>query len=67
MTGIGIDGGSAAGLATRMALPPVLPAPWDALVEAAAVRRALRQLAADLDSARLPPEALRPKSCPRKP
>ncbi|WP_431046828.1 phosphoenolpyruvate--protein phosphotransferase [Streptomyces sp. P1-3] len=54
MTGIGIGGGSAAGPVARMAPPPALPAPRavgaaDAPAEAAAVREALRQVAADLE------------------
>ncbi|MFD1832315.1 phosphoenolpyruvate--protein phosphotransferase [Streptomyces desertarenae] len=53
LTGIGIGGGSAAGPVARMAPPPALPAPRtvdpaQAPAEAAAVRRALRETAADL-------------------
>lgn len=53
-TGIGIGGGSAAGPVARMAPPPALPAArtvsaGQADAEAAAVRAALRDVAADLE------------------
>ncbi|HEY5834151.1 phosphoenolpyruvate--protein phosphotransferase [Streptomyces sp.] len=54
LTGIGIGGGNAAGPVARLAPAPALPAPRtvaeaDLPAEAAAVREALRQVAADLE------------------